>query len=90
MATVTVFVCNGGGGTTIPNVTLTDTRPVPHCASGGAWQTVTYAEAAGGFDPADLDPSELAAAFGAGFIVMGTGLVLAWALRAVLRAIWNW
>lgn len=86
MPTVTVFVC-ASGGTTIPNVTLTDTRQVPHCPSGGTWQAITYAEPMGQFDPSQLEPAQLAAAFGAGFVTLGTGLLLAWAVRLIVGAI---
>lgn len=58
----------------------------PTCTSGGAWVEV-HVGAAQDFDVADLDPEVATAAFGAGFVMLGTALVIVWAARAIIRAI---
>ena len=83
MATVAVFVCPGAAQYR-DNLPLS-THQVGSCASGqGSWQSVTLAEP---FDPATLNSAELSGAFGAGFVVMGTGLAIAWAGRQIIQAI---
>lgn len=83
MSVVTVFVCPAGSvGVTSSLIGGAD---VPSCASGqGSWQSVLVAEP---FDPAMLSQPELAGAFSAGFVLMGTGLVIVWAAKQVLRAV---
>lgn len=83
MATLSVFVCPGGS-----QVLLTDPSGAqyPGCATGqGSYQQVDVAES---FDPSQLDGGELAGAFGAGFIVVGVGLCIAWACRLVFKSVW--
>ena len=83
MATVTVFVCPDSQ-TQVTAIGLTG-RYAGTCSAGqGAWQSVELAEP---WDPTTLNSSELAAAFGAGFIVLGTGLAIAWAARFFVSAI---
>lgn len=78
MATLSVYVCPGANQTV-------DANGAGACTAGqGAWQSVTLAEP---FDPSMLNSSELAGAFGAGFVVMATGLVMVWAAKQVMRAI---
>lgn len=81
MPATTVFVCPPEFVTTVPS----GGTDLPACATGeGQWQTVLLAEP---FDPATLNSAELAAAFGAGFVVLGTGLAIAWAARFFIAAI---
>lgn len=81
-STVTVFVCNGT--TSTQSVALSGDQ-YGACQSGqGSWQQVLIETP---FDPATLDSSELGSAFGAGFTVMGTGLVIVWAAKQIVRAI---
>lgn len=89
MPTVVVFVCPGGNGTTIANTSgqlINDGRQVPHCPSGGTWQTV---ELGGNVSVGDqpLDHAQLAEAFGAGFVILGIGLVMAFAVRLIVRSV---
>lgn len=57
----------------------------PTCDAGeGEWQTVLLAQP---FDPSQLNSAELGGAFGAGFVVMGTGLAIAWAARMIVQSI---
>lgn len=77
MATVSVFTCPGANQTV-------SSDGAPGCTQGsGQWQQVTLQEP---FDPSMLNSDELAGAFGAGFTVMGTGLVITAAARFILRA----
>lgn len=83
MTAATVFVC--------PPESVGIEKPIlssierPTCAADeGQWQTVLLAEP---FDPSQLQSSELAGAFGAGFLVMGTGLAIAWAARILVAAV---
>lgn len=91
MAQAYVFVCQTQNGTTINNGIglAADARQVPHCPGTGTWQTITYAEPAGAFNPADLDPATLAQAFGSGFVVVSVGLLLAFALRLIIHMVRN-
>lgn len=41
------------------------------------------------FNPATLDPAQLSEAFGAGMIVMATGLLMAWSFRTILALVRN-
>lgn len=78
MAAVTVYTCPG-------SQQAVTSDGVPACMAGaGQWQAVTLAEP---FDPSQLNGAELSGAFGAGFTVLGTGLVIAWAARALVDAI---
>lgn len=81
MASVTVWVCTNNPGTYTPALT---SYKVPTCGDAGSWQQVQLQEP---FDPSSLDSGDLAAALSAGFTVMATGLVIAWAARQVVRAI---
>lgn len=84
MATVTVFVCPDSQ-TQVTQLGALSTRYAGTCSAGqGSWQSVTLAEP---WDPTTLNSSELAAAFGAGFVVCGTGLAIAWAARFFITAI---
>ena len=79
MATVTVFVCPQSQ-TQITAVGLSG-RYTGTCSNGqGAWQSVTIAEP---FDPATIDPVVASEAFGAGFVLIATCLVIAWPIRAI-------
>lgn len=83
MATVSVFVCPGAAQH-LRTVTLS-TEQYATCNSGqGAWTSVQLQEP---FDPATLNSSELGAAFGAGFTVMGTALAITWAARQLISAL---
>ena len=90
MATAVVFVCAGVDGQTIDNGRTTsglsaDLRQVPHCPSGGTWTVIEYV------DPSTLDTTldlnQLSMAFGSGFSVVGVGLLLAFAVRVVVRSV---
>lgn len=70
-----VLVCDGADGTFIANTSGSlggnDARLVPHCPSGGTWQTLNY------FDDTEIDyallgitPESILEAFGWGFGVM--------------------
>ncbi|TJY55757.1 hypothetical protein E4T66_20465 [Sinimarinibacterium sp. CAU 1509] len=91
MASAYLFQCAGADGVVIANTAGSlggnDGRGVPHCPSGGTWTLIEYAEPAQAFNPADLDPAILAEAFGAGLVVVGTGMVIAWAIKAVIRQV---
>jgi len=39
------------------------------------------------FDPSQLDTTQLAGAFSAGFVVVGTAWAIGWSVRALLRMI---
>lgn len=74
MSTLSLFVCSPAGQNSDGT-----------CASGqGSWQNVVIADA---FDPMALSAEELSGAFGAGFLVLGTGLVIAWAAKQIVKAI---
>lgn len=96
MSTAYVFICPGQNGITIANAPSGslggggDSRLVPHCPSGGSWQLITYADPVAPFDPAQIDPAELGAAFAAGFIVVATGLLISWPIRLVIKAFNDW
>jgi hypothetical protein len=82
MATVTAFVCNGT--TSIRTVNLA-TDQYGTCQSGqGQWKTFEVVEP---FNPANLNSAELSGGYGAGFVVMAIGLVIAWSAKQVVRAI---
>lgn len=83
MASVNVFTCPAGQ-TQITVVGLSG-RYTGTCSNGqGAWQSVTLAEP---FDPATIDPAEAAMAFGAGFGLIVTGMLLSWPVRIIVRAV---
>jgi hypothetical protein len=83
MATVSIFVCPGANQST-STVTLS-TSNYGTCTQGqGRWQNVVIAEP---FDPSLLNGAELAGAFGVGFTMFATGLVIVWAARMVIGAI---
>lgn len=50
-----------------------------HCVTAGIWQ-----EHNPEFDPASLDPAVATSALGAGFIVMGIGVLMARAVRIII------
>lgn len=88
-----LFTC-AGQGETIPNGRSTsglsaDQRLVPHCPDGGQWQAITiHPEVV--LEPGDsaaLDLVALGEAFGAGFLFMGTGLLMAMAVRFVVKMV---
>lgn len=58
----------------------------PTCSTGGQWLEIGAFHPPA-FDPSALDPVALSAAFGAGFTVLATGLVIAWSCRIVVEAI---
>lgn len=58
----------------------------PNCPS-ATWTEVHYVEPVNSFDPATLDAEILAQAFAVGFIVMGTGLLMAWAVRMIISLV---
>jgi hypothetical protein len=80
---VWVWTCTGTRGqyTNLQGTTSPSCTP----ASSAAWVEAENTQTA--WTPADLEVTQLQAAFAAGFIVMGTGLVIAWAARFVLQAI---
>lgn len=81
MPSATVFVCPPEFVSTVQS----GATDLPACATGeGQWQTVLLAEP---FDPSTLNSAELAGAFGAGFVVLGTGLAIAWAARILVSAV---
>lgn len=57
--------------------------PVPTCATGGAWVDI-YAP---GTAVSELDPALAAAAFGSGFVLLATGMVIVVAGRMVVDVI---
>ena len=64
------------------------TEPVPTCD--GGWQWMDSAELAQeglAFSVSQLDPAVLGAAFAAGFVTLGTGLLIVGAGRLVLTAV---
>lgn len=71
------FTCTAG------DEGLDMTGTVPTCASGGAWVDI-YAP---GTAAAELDPTVAAAAFGAGFVLIATGMVIVTAGRMIVDAI---
>jgi hypothetical protein len=74
VSTLSLFVCAPAGQNSDGS-----------CASGqGSWQNVVIADA---FDPMALSGDELSGAFGAGFVVLATGLVIAWAAKQIVLAI---
>ena len=78
MASVSVYTCPGANQSV-------DASGAPICTGGvGQWQQVTLQEP---FDPSSLDSGELGAAFGAGFVVVATGCVIAWGARQLIGAI---
>lgn len=59
----------------------------PVCAdNAGTWLQVQTLQPVP-FDPSTLDPAELSAAFGAGFVAVSTLLIAVWAGSMVLEAI---
>lgn len=82
MTTITALTCDSGSGTSTYGLTSND---VGVCAHGHAsWQQVIIQEP---FDPSTLNSDELAGAFGAGFTVLATALVIVWAARQLVKAI---
>jgi hypothetical protein len=79
MSTVSVYVCPGA------NQTVDPLTGAPECTGGaGSWQQVTLVDP---FDPATLNTSDLAGAYGAGFVVMGSGMAVVLGAAFVLNAI---
>lgn len=54
---------------------------VPMC-SDGVWQVL---EVVAPVNMDDFDPAAAGSAFGAGFLILGTGLILAFAVRLIVR-----
>lgn len=87
MATVTyhVYRCEGVRGEYVP---LGQSGTVATCstASGGTkgWVALQYVEP---FDPSQLDSAELGNAFGAGFLIMSTGLLASFGIRIIIKAV---
>lgn len=80
---MTVFVCPAGSVHT--QTVALSTNQYPSCSAGdGSWQSVSVQEP---FDPASLSSAELGGAYGSGFVVMATGLVIVFAARIIIRAI---
>lgn len=78
-----IFTCTDGQqGIRNPGVS----DPYPTCASGGAWLEVDIS-AYEGFDPSSIDGGHATAAFGAGFVIVGTGMVLAFAVKVIVNAV---
>lgn len=85
-----VYTCEpGNAGTETANSGLAgQTDPVPTCSDGGAWvESNQLYQDAFAFQVSQLDPAILAAAFGAGLVTLGTGLLIVWAMRLILSAV---
>ena len=81
MAVYIVWTCTNGGTTAAE----LGGAQRPTCPAGnGSYQAIQTAGEP--FDIETLNPDDLAAAFGAGFTVMATGLVIVQAARALLSA----
>lgn len=82
MPAINVFACSEGGS---QNTVTLSTAKYPTCPDGnGQWQAISVSEP---FSISDLNPSDLAGAYGAGFVVMATGIVIGQACKAIWRAI---
>lgn len=82
------FVCDTGGRGTASSLGDPSGYGHPTCQNGaGSWQEITIPDNYSAFDPATLDPVAVAAAAGAGFVVMGVPLVAAWAVRVVVASV---
>lgn len=78
-----VYTCTEGDqGTYSPWLGMS----APTCSSGGSWVDIDV-NAYEGFDPSDLNPAHASAAFGSGFVLLGTGMVLAFAIKLIVRHI---
>ena len=53
----------------------------------GLWRVGDLAAIPGAFDPSQLDPAQLAAAFGAGFLAIWAPVLAAWGARVLIRFI---
>lgn len=84
MAQAYSFDCSGGGSPQVATVGIgSSATDVLGCASGQLVQVTVEPD----FSVSALNTGDLAGAFGAGFSVMATGLVIAWAARFIVQAI---
>lgn len=82
MARVWVYQCSEGR--VVYTVTLSQNQ-YGACQNGkGSWIEV---DTQAPFSISDLNPAHLAGAYGAGFVVMATGVVIGQACKAIFRAI---
>jgi len=83
MATINVWNCRAGHG--VANEPgLAPTKEHPTCNIGaGQWIEIETGEAP--FDPTQLNPNELGALFGVGFLIVAMALVIAIPFRAIVR-----
>lgn len=78
-----VFTCTDDDQSTANNL---GGNAYPTCSSGGAWvQVEAYSGAE--FDPSTFDQAKAAAAMGAGFSLMGTGMCIAWAVAVLVNRV---
>ena len=83
-----VFVCEPGQeGITQANRGLGATDDLGECQNGSWVESAELIAEGLEFSVAQLDPQVLAAAFAAGFVTVGTGLLIAWAARLILHAV---
>lgn len=84
-----VFTCTPGNeATTTANRGVGQTGPIPECANGGVWvEHQTLYEASANFTIAQLDPTTIASALGAGMVVAGVIWVLGRSVGAILNLI---
>ena len=83
MATVTVYECTSGA-TVIANVPgeFGDSSPVPSCADGGSWKTITYMESV----PEEFNSDTALWAFGAVVLLWTIGLAVGVVVGIVRKA----
>ncbi len=86
-----IYTCTDGyqGTTTVGSL---NPQTVPSCSNGGAWidvlvQTDVVIERPEPFDPAHIDAETATEAAGAGFVVLGVGLLLVLAVKAIIRLV---
>lgn len=89
--TVKVFACNGGGETAIANTAGSlggnDSRLVPHCGSGGTWESFSYDDefvnpTSVNFELIGITSENIALAFAFGF----GAITLLWSLGYAIAA----
>ena len=82
MASYIVFTCSEGGA--MATVALS-TRQYPTCNNGkGAFVSI---EEHPEFNIATLNVADLGNAFGAGFLIMSTGLLASFGIRIIIKAV---
>lgn len=87
MALYWVYTCpSAGQGEAVVSTGFLTSARVPSCSAGGAWIQLSDSTAV----VAELNHEDLAEAWGAGFVVMGIGLLLAWSMRAVIGLVKSW